>query len=76
MQSWMGLLLAGTLIGPVLGSSVAYADTPAVSAEIETIVDAAYEQWHSSLGIRQSCSSGVSFVFQQLDGRRGEYRDR
>jgi hypothetical protein len=74
MQSWMALLLAGTLISPILGSSVAYADTPAVSAEIETIVDAAYEQWHSSLGIRQSCSSGVSFVFQQLDGQRGEYR--
>lgn len=74
MQSWMALLLAGTLIGPVLGSSVAYADTPAVTAEIETIVDAAYEQWHSSLGVRQSCSSGVTFVYEALDGRRGEYR--
>lgn len=74
MQSWMALLLAGTLISPILGSSVAFADTSAVSAEIETIVDAAHEQWHSSLGIRQSCSSGVTFVYEKLDGRRGEYR--
>lgn len=76
MQSWMALLIAGMLIGPVAGASVAYADTPAVSAEIETIVDAAYEQWHSSLGVRQSCSSGVTIVYESLDGRRGEYRTR
>lgn len=74
MQSWMALLIAGTLIGPVAGSTVAYADTPAVSAQVETIVDVAYEQWHDSLGIRQACSSGVTIVFEPLDGRRGEYR--
>ena len=74
MQSWKALLLAGMLIGPVVGSSAALAESPAVSAEVEAIVDAAYEQWHDSLGVRQQCSAGVTIIFEVIDGRRGEYR--
>ncbi len=74
MRSWIALIIAGTLIGPVAGSTVAYADTLTVSAQVETIVDAAYDQWLGSLEVRQSCSSGVAIVYEVLDGRRGEYR--
>jgi len=70
MQSWMALLVAGMLIGPVVGSPVAYADT----TEAETVVAQAYEQWNSNLGVRKTCSSGVSVIFEELSGRRGEYR--
>lgn len=74
MQSWKALLLAGMLIGPVVGSPAALADSPSVSADVTAIVDAAYDEWHSSLGVRQQCSSGVSIVYEPIAGRRGEYR--
>ncbi len=74
MQSWKTLLLAGMLIGPVAGSSAALADSPSVPAEVEAIVDAAYDQWYDSLGVRQQCSAGVAIVFESVAGRRGEYR--
>jgi hypothetical protein len=76
MQSWKALLLAGMLMGPVIGSTAALADSPSVSIDVATIVDAAYDEWHRSLGVRQQCSSGVSIVFEPIDGRRGEYRTR
>ncbi len=74
MQSWMALLVAGMLIGPVSGSTVAYADTAPVSAETQTVVGQALDYWNAHLGIRQQCSSGVAVVFEELSGRRGEYR--
>lgn len=74
MQSWMALLIAGMLIGPVAGSTVAYADTPTVSTETQTAVTQAYDQWSRSLGARQACSAGVTVVYEELSGRRGEYR--
>ncbi len=74
MQSRMALLVAGMLIGPFMGATVASAETPSVPAEIQSVVDAAYADWHGSLGVRQECSSGVSIVFDELPGRRGEYR--
>jgi hypothetical protein len=70
----MALLIAGMLIGPVSGSTVAYADTTAVSTETETIVSQAFDDWNGHLGTRQRCSSGVTVVFQELSSRRGEYR--
>jgi hypothetical protein len=76
MQSWKALLIAGTLIGPVIGPSSAFADSPTVSSEVEAVVDAAYDQWQSSLGVRTQCSAGVSIVYESIDGRRGEYRTR
>lgn len=76
MQSWMALLVAGMLIGPITGATVASADTPSVSSETQSAVDAAHTQWLSGLGVRDGCSSGASIVFEQLDGRRGEYRTR
>lgn len=76
MQSWKALLLAGMLMGPVIGSTAALADSPPVSAEVEALVQAAYDNWHSSLGMRQSCSEDVEVVFEAIDGRRGEYRTR
>lgn len=76
MQSWKALLIAGMLIGPVIGSPAALADSPSISAEVKAIVDAAYDEWHSSLGVRQDCSSGVAIVFEPVDGRRAEYRTR
>ena len=74
MQSWMALLVAGMLIGPFTGATVASAETLSVPSEIQTVVDAAYADWHGSLGARQECSSGVSIVYDELPGRRGEYR--
>lgn len=74
MQSWMALLIAGMLIGPVAGSTVAYADTPTVSTETATIVSQAFDDWTGHLGTRQQCSVGVTVVYQELSGRRGEYR--
>jgi len=74
MQSWKALLLAGMLIGPTVGSTAAMADTP--STGVEAIVTSAYDQWYGSLGIRQDCSSSVSIIFEEIDGRRGEYRTR
>lgn len=70
----MALLVAGMLFSPVSGSPVAFADTTTVSAEASSAVEQAYEQWSRGLGVRQSCSSGVSIVFEELSGRRGEYR--
>lgn len=74
MQSWMALLVAGMLVGPVTGVTVASADTPSVPSATQSVVDAAYAEWQSGLGIQRECSSGVTFVFEELDGRRGEYR--
>ena len=76
MQSWKALLMAGMLFGPVLGSPAALADSPSVSPEVAAIVDAAYQDWHDSLGVRQQCSSGVSIVYAPIDGRRAEYHTR
>lgn len=74
MQSWMALLVAGMLIGPVTGATFASADTPSVPSEIQSVVDAAHAEWQSGLGARRECSSGASIVFEEIDGRRGEYR--
>jgi hypothetical protein len=74
MRSWKALLVAGMLIAPNVGASVASADTPSVPSATQTVVDAAYSEWYGSLGVRQDCSSGVSIVFEELAGRRGEYR--
>ena len=76
MQSWKALLLAGMLMGPVVGSTAALADSPSISADVAAVVEAAYDEWHSSLGVRQQCSSSVSIVFEHVAGRRGEYRTR
>mgnify|MGYP001817955659 CR=1 FL=1 len=74
MQSWMALLVAGMLIGPITGATVASAESLSVPPEIQSVVDAAYADWQGSLGARQECSSGVSLVYDELPGRRGEYR--
>ena len=76
MQSWKALLVAGTLIGSAIGSPAAMAETPSVSPEVEQIVDTAYAQWHSSLGVRQGCSGTAKVIYEEIDGRRGEYRTR
>ncbi len=76
MQSWKALLLAGMLIGPVVGSTAASAESAPVSTEVEAVVAAAYDQWYGSLGIRQECSSGATILFEAVEGRRGEYRTR
>ena len=76
MQSWMALLVAGMLIGPVSGSTVAFADTPSVPTQTQDAVARAHQAWHDGLGSREACSSGVSMAFEALEGRRGEYRTR
>jgi hypothetical protein len=70
----MAAIVAGMLIGPVAGASVAYADSSTPSPEVRAAVDAATAEWQSSLGVRHDCSSGVSIVYDEIDGRRGEYR--
>lgn len=72
MQSTMALLLAGILIGPLSGPLLAATAAPTPS--VEAVVEEAYEQFRAGLGVRQSCSSGVSIVFEELPSRRGEYR--
>jgi hypothetical protein len=74
MQSWMALLVAGMLIGPVSGSAIAFADTPSVPTQTQDAVARAHQVWQDGLGSREACSSGVSMIFEALDGRRGEYR--
>lgn len=74
MQSWMALLVAGMLIGPVSGSAIAFADTPSVPTQTQDAVARARQAWQDGLGSREACSSGVSMTFEALDGRRGEYR--
>lgn len=74
MQSWMALLVAGILMGPVTGATVASAETPSVPSATRSVVDAAYAEWQGGLGARRDCSSGVTVVFEEIDGRRGEYR--
>ena len=74
MQSWMALLVTGMLIGPLTGATVASADTSSVPAETQSVVDTAFAEWQDGLGVRRECSSGVTFVFEELSGRRGEYR--
>lgn len=74
MQSWMALLVAGMLIGPVSGSAVAFADSLSVPTQTQDAVTRAHQVWQDGLGSRESCSSGVSMIFEALDGRRGEYR--
>ncbi|MDJ0953275.1 MAG: hypothetical protein QNJ81_06310 [Acidimicrobiia bacterium] len=76
MQSWKALLIAGMLMGPVVGSSSAFASSPSVPASVESTVDAAYAEWYDSLGVRKGCSAGVTIVYEPLSGRRGEYRTR
>ncbi len=75
MQSWKALLTAGMLIGPILGSTTAIADS-SVPTEVEAIVDAAYAEWSDALGVRSDCSAAVTISFAAIDGRRGEYRTR
>ncbi len=74
MQSWMALLVAGMLLGPVSGSAVAFADTSSVPSSTQQTVEVAHNVWEDGLGIRNTCSSGVSIIFEELEGRRGEYR--
>jgi len=74
MQSWMALLVAGMLIIPGSGARPASASTAIPTAAVATVVDQAYDEWYSGLGIRQSCSSGVEIIFEALPSRRGEYR--
>ena len=76
MQSWMALLVAGMLLGPVSGSAVASADAPSVPTQTQDAVAHAQQVWQDGLGSREACSSGVSMAFEALDGRRGEYRTR
>ncbi len=76
MQSWKALLIAGMLMGPVIGPSAAFATSPSVPDAVATVVDAAHAEWHRSLGMRQECSAGVTIAFESLSGRRGEYRTR
>jgi hypothetical protein len=47
-----------------------------VPAEVEAAVASAVQEWQGSLGVRRECSSGASVVYEQIDGRRGEYRTR
>lgn len=61
-------------MGPLAGSSTAFADAADAPSDVSPIVDAGYAEWQSSLGARQECSTGVSIVFDRLEGRRGEYR--
>jgi len=70
----MALLVAGMLIGPVTGATVASAETPSVPSATQSVVDAAYAEWQSGLGAKRDCSSGVTVVFEEINGRRGEYR--
>jgi len=76
MRSWMTLLVTGILIGPVVGSASALADSPPVSEDVTAIVSSAYDEWYDSLGVRQGCSSTVKVTYAEIDGRRGEYRTR
>ncbi len=76
MRSWMALFLSGLLVGPLLGTTAAAADSPPVPAEVEALVASAYDEWYDALGFRQSCSSTVTIVYEEIDGRRGEYRTK
>jgi hypothetical protein len=75
MRSWMTLLVMGMISGLVVAPA-ALADTPAVPAEVTNIVAAAYDEWFGALGIRQACSSSVTIAYEEIDGRRGEYRTK
>ncbi len=74
MQSWKALLFAGMLMGPVIGPTVASASSSSAPADVVSVVDAAFAEWHDSLSVRRQCSSGVTITYEPLDGRRGEYR--
>ncbi len=76
MQSWMALLVAGILLSPVVGSTPAEAETSVVPTEVSAAVDAARAEWQDSLGARRACSAGVTIVYAEIEGRRGEYRTR
>ena len=69
MHPWMAIYVVGMLMGPGPGSLAA-----SMQVSAETVVEQAYEQWNTSLGVRQSCSSGASIVFAALPARRAEYR--
>jgi hypothetical protein len=76
MRSWMALFVVGILVGPVVGSPAALAESPPVPDEVRSIVEASYDQWYDSLGVRQTCSSAVTITYEEIAGRRGEYRTR
>jgi hypothetical protein len=71
----MTLLVVGMMFGPALGTTAALADSPP-SDEVRAIVASAYDEWHEALGVRQACSSTVTITYEEIDGRRGEYRTR
>lgn len=73
MRSWMTLLVVGMMLGPALGPAAALADS-SPSDEVQAIVTSAYDEWNDSLGVRQDCSSSVTLTYEEIDGRRGEYR--
>jgi len=50
-----------------------YVDATA-STETQAVVSQAYDEWNGHLGARRKCSSGVTIVFEELSGLRGEYR--
>ncbi len=76
MRSWMTLLVLGMISSLVVAPAAASADSPAVPTEVTSIVATAYDEWFDSLGVRQTCSSSVTITYEQLDGRRGEYRTK
>ena len=74
MEAFLALLTALTLTvpGPLL--SVAAVDTSGGSSQEAQVVSETAATWEANLGTRRACSTGVRVVFEELSGRRGEYR--
>jgi hypothetical protein len=70
MMTLPAIVLVIGALGPV---------SPGITAEItsdspESVAAQAFDDWQDALGVRRSCSSGVSITFEALPTRRGEYR--
>lgn len=74
MKALLALMTASMLMAPGPLLSVAVVDTSGGSGQEARIVSDAAAIWEANLGVRRSCSTGVTIVFEELSGRRGEYR--
>ncbi len=74
MEAFLALVTALMLTAPGPLLSVAAVDTSGGSGQEAQVVSDAAAIWEANLGVRRACSTGVTIVFEELPGRRGEYR--
>lgn len=72
----MSALIAVLLVPAGVAGAVATVDAGGAPPESASAAEAAVSEWAAFLVARSGCLGDVGIRFEQLDGRRGEYRTR